>query len=582
MGECRGAVGIMMNMTHGLLLSLLLVAPMVADEATAPKRPNIVVIMSDDMGFSDLGCYGGEIRTPVLDDLAANGMRFSQFYNCARCCPTRAALLTGVYPHQAGVGLMMSDRKLPGYRGDIGRNVLTLAESLDRGGYGCYMSGKWHVAKSIRPNGPKDNWPMQRGFDRFYGTITGAGSFYDPTTLCRGNTYITPENDPEYQPDTYYYTDAISDNAVTFLQEHAKAEPDSPFLLYVAYTTAHWPMHALPEDIERYDGMYDEGFAPIRAARLARLKALGLVDADTELPPGSDDWSKVKHKDWDIRNMEVYAAMVDRMDQGIGRIVAELKAQGVFDQTVIMYLQDNGGCAEAFGRAAPKNPPRDDYKPLGPDGLQPKIWPPMQTRDGRAVRVGPGVMAGPEDTYIGYGRGWANVSNTPFRLYKHWSHEGGISTPLIVHWPEGISEDRQGGIDHQPGHVIDVMATCLELSGLEHPPAHSGETLIPLEGVSLLPALAGEPLGRTDALYFEHHLNCAIRDGDWKLVRKGQTGNPARLFDWELYNIAEDRAELNDLSASHPEKVSELSARWDAWADRALVRPWPWNLGRKP
>ncbi|MCH2162476.1 MAG: arylsulfatase [Phycisphaerales bacterium] len=567
---------------NALVLPLLLMLSSGIARAQESSRPNIVVIMSDDMGFSDLGCYGGEIRTPNLDELADNGLRFSQFYNCARCCPTRAALLSGVYSHQAGVGLMMSDRNLPGYRGDIGRDVLTFAESLGRGGYGCYMSGKWHVAKSVRPDGPKDNWPMQRGFDEFYGTITGAGSFYDPTTLCRGNTYITPENDPEYQPETYYYTDAISDNAVKFLQQHAKDEPDSPFLLYVAYTTAHWPMHALPEDIARYDGTYDEGFAPIRAARLARLKEMGLVDADTELSPGSDDWSKVKHKDWDIRNMEVYAAMVDCMDQGIGRIVAELKKQGALDNTVILYLQDNGGCAEAFGRATPKNPPRSDYEPFGPDDLQPKIWPPMQTRDGRPVRVGPGVMPGPEDTYIGYGRGWANVSNTPFRMYKHWSHEGGISTPLIVHWPDGISQARRGGIEHQPGHVIDVMATCLDLSGLEHPSTHGKAEIIPLEGVSLVPALAGEPLNRTDALYFEHHLNCAIRDGDWKLVRRGHSGKPAKLFDWELYNIAEDRAELRNLAEDHPEKAAELADRWEAWADRAQVRPWPWTFAEEP
>ena len=543
-----------------------------------PPSPNIVIIMADDMGFSDLGCYGGEIATPNLDALAENGIRFSQFYNCARCCPTRAALLSGVYPHQAGVGLMMSDRGLPGYRGDIGTDVQTFAEALGEGGYGCYMAGKWHVAKSTRPDGPKDHWPMQRGFDRFYGTITGAGSFYDPATLCRGNTYITPENDAAYQPETYYYTDAISDNAVTFLKDHAQEDSDAPFLLYVAYTTAHWPMHALPEDIETYDGRYDEGFEPIRKTRLERLKAMGLVAEDTELSPGSDQWSKVKHKEWDIRNMEVYAAMVDRMDQGIGRIINELKRQGTFDNTLVLYLQDNGGCAEAFGRGEPRKPYRTDYKPLGIDGLQRKIWPPMQTRDGRAVRVGPGVMAGAEDTYIGYGRGWANVSNTPFRMYKHWSHEGGISTPLVVHWPEGIAPARRGGIEHQPGHVIDVMATCLDAADLEYGSGKPEGTLLPLEGVSLLPAFSAGRLERTDALYFEHHLNCAIRDGDWKLVRKGNSGKPAKLFAWELYNIANDRAEMHDLAEAHPERVSDMADRWEAWADRARVRPWPWTF----
>ncbi|MEC8779086.1 MAG: sulfatase-like hydrolase/transferase, partial [Verrucomicrobiota bacterium] len=240
-------------------------------------KPNVVIILSDDMGYSDVGCYGGEILTPNLDSLAENGLRFSQFYNTARCCPTRASLLSGLYQHQAGIGLMTGDKKLPGYRGEIGRNVLTIAEALGLAGYRSYMSGKWHVTRHILAEGPKENWPRQRGFDRFYGTIIGAGSFYDPATLCRENTYVTPVNDPEYKPETYYYTDAISDNAVSFLKEHAKSDGDKPFFLYLAYTTAHWPMHALPEDIEKYKGKYDEGFDPIRKARLKKLKAMGLV-----------------------------------------------------------------------------------------------------------------------------------------------------------------------------------------------------------------------------------------------------------------------------------------------------------------
>ena len=255
----------------------LFVLILLSGELVNARAPNILLIMSDDMGYSDIGCYGGEIDTPTLDRLAKNGLRFTQFYNTARCCPTRAALLTGVYQHQAGIGLMTGDKKLPGYRGDLGRNVLTIAEALGAGGYRSYMSGKWHVTTHTRPEGPRDNWPIQRGFDRFYGTITGAGSFYDPATLCRGNQFITPVNDPEYKPDRYYYTDAISDNAVTFLKEHQQESPDKPLLLYVAYTTAHWPMHALSRDIAKYKGKYDGGFAPIREARLKRLKEMGLV-----------------------------------------------------------------------------------------------------------------------------------------------------------------------------------------------------------------------------------------------------------------------------------------------------------------
>ena len=550
--------------------------------ARATGPPNIVLIMSDDMGFSDIGCYGGEINTPNLDQLADGGVRFSQFYNTARCCPTRAALLSGVYQHQAGIGLMTGDKQLPGYRGELGRDVVSIAEALSTAGYRRYMAGKWHVTRHVGPNGPKDNWPLQRGFEKFYGTIIGAGSFYDPATLCRGNTYITPVNDSKYKPKTYYYTDAISDNAVTFLQEGAREEAQTrPFFLYVAYTTAHWPMHALPHDIAKYKGKYDKGFALIREARLAKMKTLGLVAADTKLSPQSDNWEKVADKPWEARNMEVYAAMIDSMDQGIGRIVAELKRQNEFDNTLIFFLQDNGGCAEGFGRYTPKNGYATDLKPLGPDGLQRKIWPPMQTRDGRPLKTGPGVMAGPEDTFIGYGRGWANVSNTPFREYKHFAHEGGISTPLIVHWPSGIDPSRNGKLEHQPGHVIDIMATCADVAGGAYPRKFGEHEIIPVEGVSLLPAFSGKPVERTDALYFEHHLNCAIRDGDWKLVRKGQTGRDAKLFAWELYNVKTDRAELQNVAAENPEKVEELHAKWEDWAVRAKVKPWPYKMDGK-
>lgn len=549
---------------------------LVVNCARADDAPNIVLIMSDDMGFSDLGCYGSEINTPHLDQLADHGLRFTQFYNTARCCPTRAALLTGVYQHQAGIGLMTGDSQLPGYRGELGRDVVSIAEALSGAGYRRYMAGKWHVTRHVSPKGPQDNWPLQRGFEKFYGTIIGAGSFYDPATLCRGNTFITPVNDPQYRPKTYYYTHAINDNAVTFLKQHADESPDDPFFLYVAHTAAHWPMHALPDDIAKYKGQYDKGFAPIRETRLAKMKTLGLVTADTKLSPQSDDWEKVEDKPWEARNMEVYAAMIDSMDQGIGRIVAELKRQGKLDNTIIIFLQDNGGCAEGYGRNTPKKGYATDLKPLGPDDLQRNIWPPMQTRDGRPLKTGPGVMAGPEDTFIGYGRGWANVSNTPFREYKHFAHEGGISTPLIVHWPKGIDPSRNGKLEDQPGHVIDIMATCVDLAGGLYPAKFGEHEIIPVEGVSLRPAFSGKPLERTDALYFEHHLNCAIRDGDWKLVCKGHSGREVKDFAWELYNMQTDRAELQNVADKHPEKVEKLLAQWEEWAARAKVKPWPY------
>jgi arylsulfatase len=419
---------------------------------------------------------------------------------------------------------------------------------------------------------------LQRGFEKFYGTIIGAGSFYDPATLCRGNEFITPENDDDYQPETYYYTDAISDNAVTFLKQHAEESPDKPVFLYLAYTTAHWPMHALPKDIAKYKGKYDGGYDPVRAARFKRVKEMGLVKESVKLSHRPDDWANVSNKEWEIRNMEVYAAMIDNMDQGIGRVVAEFKRQGTLDNTLIFYLQDNGACAEGFGRYKSKRPYRTDYKPLGKDGFQAKIWPPMQTRDGRPVRNGPDVMAGPADSFTGVSRGWANVSNTPFREYKHFAHEGGISTPLIAYWPEGIDASRNGKLDHQPGHLIDLMATCVDVAGVEHPKEFGGHKIQPLEGVSLRPAFQGGALGRKDALYFDHHLNGAIRDGRWKLVRYGETGREPKLRAWELYDMEKDRSETNNLAKAHPDKVKQLEAKWEKWAVRARVKPWPWKV----
>ena len=549
-----------------------------ASSGLSSQKPNIVIIMADDMGFSDIGCYGSEIETPNLDKLAANGLRFAQFYNTARCCPTRAALLSGVYQHQAGIGLMTGDSNLPGYRGEFGRNVVSIAEALEEGGYRRYMTGKWHVTRHVRPNGPKDNWPIQRGFEKFYGTIIGAGSFYDPATLCRGNQFITPENDKLYKPDLYYYTDAISDNAVSYLRQHADESPEKPLFLYVSYTTAHWPLHALPRDIAKYKGKYDVGFEPIRAKRFERLRKLGLIPSDLKLSAPAGDWGKTSNKEWEARNMEVYAAMIDNMDQGIGRILSEFRRQKTLEDTLVFYLQDNGGCAEGFGRYSPKRPYRTDYKPLGVDGFQTKIWPPMQTRDGRPVKNGPDAMAGPEDSFTGVARGWANVSNTPFREFKHFAHEGGISTPLIAHWPNGIGTSIKGGIDHQPGHVIDLMATCLDVAGVAYPNEFRGNKIQPLEGVSLRPALVGKKLKRKDALYFDHHLNGAVRDGRWKLVRYGRTGRDAKLYPWELFDMEKDRSETTNLANDHPDKVLELEKKWEQWAVRALVKPWPWKV----
>jgi len=534
--------------------------------AAPAKRPNILLIMSDDMGFSDLGCHGSEIHTPNLDHLASNGIRFTQFYNNCRCCPSRASLLTGLYPHEAGIGHMTSNQGFDGYSGQLNNHCVTIAEVLATAGYRTYMCGKWHVCRDIRPNGDKSAWPIQRGFEKFYGTITGGGSFYDPTSLCRQNQFITPENDSDYRPSQFYYTDAISDNAVRFLQQHAKESPDKPFFFYVAYTAAHWPMHALEKDIAKYRGKYDSGYEPIRRARFERMRSLGLISKNVALSAMAGDWPDVKNKEWEARCMEVYAAMVDCMDQGIGRILDELRKQQQLDNTLVLFLQDNGGCAEPMGRTDRSGEPRASLKPFGPNDLQPQIWPPMQTRDGRWVRTGEGVMPGPPDTYIAYGKNWANVSNTPFREYKHWVHEGGISTPLIAHWAAGMAVSRRNRLETQPAHLVDLMATCVDLANTQYPTERNGQKIHQLEGVSLCPAFAGASIKRKAPIFWEHEGNRAVREGNWKLVAK--ENQP-----WELYDMSKDRSETKDLSSKYPGRVKSLAAKWDAYAARANVLP---------
>jgi arylsulfatase A-like enzyme len=561
----------MKRWTLWLGMMLAAVLPLLASAQAGAKPPNIVLIMSDDMGYSDLACYGGDLRTPNLDALAANGLRFTQFYNTGRCCPTRASLLTGLYPHQAGVGHMMADKGHDGYRGELNRNGVTIAEALRPAGYGTYAVGKWHVTKRINPprEQGKENWPLQRGFDRFYGTISGGGSFYDPNTLTRDNTQISPYADPEYKPDQFYYTDAISDHAARFVREHRAAAADKPFFLYVAYTAAHWPMHALKRDVEKYRGKYDGGYTPVRQARLDRLKTLGLLDPKWTPAPAIGNWDDVPNKEWEARCMEVYAAMVDCMDQGIGRIVDQLRKNGELDNTLILFLQDNGGCAELMGRQAgtmyKTRPDKPPFPPMAPDVLQPDMIP-KQTRDGYPIVQGPGMMPGGPDSFVGYGKNWATVSNTPFREYKHWVHEGGISTPLIAHWPAKIPTGRRGRFVKEPAHLIDIMATCIDISGARYPTEVGGKPIKTLEGVTLAPALRGETLRRPEPLFWEHEGNRAVRDGKWKLVAREDQP-------WELYDMDEDRTETHDLSAKQPERVKELAAKWDGWAARANVLP---------
>ncbi len=546
-----------------------LAAPAALGKPPTPTRPNIIVILADDMGFSDIGCYGSEIRTPNLDRLAKGGLRFTQFYNAARCCPTRASLLTGLYPHQAGIGHMMEDRGAEGYRGNLNRNCITLAEALRPAGYHTYAVGKWHVTPGQTAKALADthNWPLQRGFERFYGTIHGAGSYWDPSALVRDNRLITAANDPGYRPKQFYYTDAIADHAVTFVRDHVRAHPGEPFFLYTAFTAAHWPMHAKESDIAKYRGRYRGGYETVRTARWSKLKRLGLVDPTWTPTQIVGDWNQVKDRAFEERCMEVYAAMIDCLDQGIGRLVAELKAQGQFENTLILFLQDNGGCAELVGRG--QNPAtrgeRPSLAPMSPDDQQFNSQP-KQTRDGWPVRQGYGVLPGSPDTYIAYGREWANVSNTPFREYKHWTHEGGISTPLIAHWPAGLARSRRNRLEAEPAHLVDIMATCVDLAGADYPKSRDGSAIKPMAGVSLRPLFSGNPLGRPQPIFWEHEGNRAVRAGKWKLV--GKENRP-----WELYDMERDRTELHDLAAAQPEKVQELSAQWETYAARSDVLP---------
>jgi len=546
-----------------LLLPLVLALPLKA-EKPAP-RPNVVLIMSDDMGYSDLGCYGGEIETPHLDKLAANGLRYTRFYNTGRCCPTRASLLTGLYAHQAGIGQMTNNLGQPGYRGDLGSNAVTLAEALKPAGYRTYMSGKWHVTTQLKPDGDKANWPRQRGFDRFYGTIIGAGSFFDPWTLTRENDAITPANDPLYQPGRYHYTEAISDNAVMFAKEHAEKHADKPFLMYVSYTAPHWPMHAFPEDIEKFKGRYDAGYETVRKARFDRMRGMGLIPQEWELSPAPQRWEDVpeEKRAWELRCMETYAAMIHAMDRGIGRIVAALEENGQLDNTLVLFLHDNGGCAENLGRQ-PRKDAVEGIVPMAKDELQTKMIP-DRSREGLPVLTGPQVMPGPSDTYIAYGESWANVSNTPFRRYKTTNHEGGIATPLIAHWPKGIAA--RGEFRHRPGHLIDLMPTFLELAGADYPASHRGNAILPMEGASLTASFTkDETPDRT--LLWEHYDNRAILRGKWKLV--GLAKKP-----WELYDIEADRSEMHNLATKHPDTAKELAELWKKEAHRILIFPRP-------
>jgi arylsulfatase A-like enzyme len=519
------------------------------------KNPNVLLILADDMGYSDIGCYGGEIETPNLDRLAAHGLRYTQFYNTARCCPTRASLLTGMNPHQVGIGHMAHfDDDLDGYRGDLSKQCVTIAEFLKTADYRTYLSGKWHVCRQLlEKDGDGSNWPCARGFDRFYGITGGAASYYDPPTLTRDNQNIDPPSDSDF-----YLTDTISSNACNFISDHCRDHKENPFFLFASYTAPHWPLQAHEKDIAKYKGRFHEGWDRLREQRLNRMIEKGILKPGTQLTKRDSTqpaWEDTPDKAWQERRMEVFA------DQGIGRIIDALEANGELDNTLILFLSDNGACAEElFETFFP-------YKKPAGEGLAKPLTCRTHTRDGRLMKHGndPSVTPGDETTFQSYGVGWANLSNTPFREYKHFVHEGGIATPLIAHWPKGISE--AGVLCHETGQLMDIMATIVDIASAQWPDNRDGLPILPPEGKSLKDTFANTATERPP-LAWEHEGNCAYREGKWKLVKRWDREN------WELYDMEVDRSELNDLSSGFPDLRSEFISKYQAWADRVGVIEW--------
>ncbi len=510
-----------------ILLPVLCLAVGHTSSSSAPdRRPNIVVILVDDMGFSDIGCYGSEIATPNLDRLAGEGLRYTQFYNTARCCPTRASLLTGLYAHQAGVGHMVADDNLPGYRGRLNDQCITIAEALRPAGYFTAMSGKWHIGQN------HGVVPSNRGFDRSLNAP--AGGFYYADNP-RAELYLDGKKlalDDSFLPKDWYTTDLWTDTGIRFIEEAGKL--GKPFFLYLAHNAPHFPIQADEADVARFRGKYRAGWDALREARIKRQRDLGLIRKSWALSPRPDAvkaWDSLTEgqRDRFDQIMAIAAASIHAMDRSVGRLVEHLRMSGSLDNTLILFMSDNGGNAES-----------------GPAG---KLEPPGQQ----------------QHTVAWTGESWAGLENTPFRRYKHFVHEGGISSPLIAHWPNGIRA--RGRWRTEVAHVIDIMPTCLEVAGAAYPAEFKGRHLTPLEGRSLVPSFAGKR-GQDRAIFWEHEGHRAVREGKWKLV--ASKGRP-----WELYDLEADRTELRDLADSAPEKAKALAIMWEEWARRAQVLPGP-------
>jgi len=507
------------------------------------KRPNIVVILADDMGYADLGCWGSEISTPNIDKLAQNGWRFTQMHNNPRCTVTRAALLTGLYPTQAGLGFNTSNYGTPAYQGYLNDSCLTMGEALGSAGYRTAIAGKWNVAPwgRVTPSLPHD-----RGFERSLCVVGESLTYFDTVRYLNGDI-IGRSKDPNY-----YFTRSVTGYAVGSIKEfHASGDP---FFVYASYTAPHYPLQAPEADVSPYRGAYAAGWDAIREQRHQAGQAAGVIDPAWSVPrpgPGTTPYSKARDPNWEQRRMEVYAAQISVMDEGVGMIVDTLEQLGITEETLIVFLSDNGACSELVR--------------IGNKHAQPV------TRNGKPMVAGniPGVMPGPSNTFQSYGVDWAHVSNTPFRMYKRWTEEGGISTPMVASWPGTLPA---GGLDHRLFHVMDLMPTFLELAGANYPTTYAGRPITPTEGQSFAAVLAGADgqadWARSGMLFWEHMGHRAARRGDWKLVSDVPEGG------WELFNMATDRTETVDLSSQFPSIVSVLSSAYDGWKARAGVRTW--------
>jgi len=500
-------------------------------------RPNIIIILADDLGFSDISPFGGDIDTPSLERLTARGTRMSSYYVTPRCSPSRAALLTGCHPHSVGIGILTTDHRPNGYPGTLSTEAPTLAERLKDEGYATGIFGKWHLATDVST--PNDAWPTRRGFDEFRGFLPGASSYENPP-IVEGERPVPADE----LADDFYFTDDVTASGVDFVHRHAGNE--DPFFLFLTYTAPHWPLQAAEADIAKYRARYRQGWTKTRADRLRGVQDAGIVPGVGRLPtdPALPEWPE-QDREWQIERMAVYAAQVESLDRGIGRILDQLDASGAADDTLVMFFSDNGGCSEEL--------------PAGQSIFNELVCPP-QTRSGERVLIGndPQIMPGPANTYQSYGEQWATVSNTPFRMWKRWVHEGGISTPFIASWPAG-GIATGGGISRATGHVIDIVPTVLDAVGAS-PQATEGE--------SILPHLREPTEGATDrVLFWEHIGNAAVRRGQYKLVREWGGA-------WELYDIVADRIESNNLAAEKPELVAELLAEYEDWAISHGVIPW--------